>query len=71
MNTVLANHNMFKGNVPVNKVSSIDVAYAKELAEIRKAKSDSFIKQRLDSASQMEQVKNKIQVTINNWFMRK
>ena len=59
-----------KGSV-IKKVSSIDAAYAKELAEIKQRKKDASIIQRLDEKFNYENIKNKIQTSIDSIWNKK
>jgi len=56
----------FQGQKLPKKLSSIDIAYAKELVEIKRQKKEAEIIKKLDLPAAMETVKNKIQVAIDN-----
>ncbi|MGN1154415.1 MAG: hypothetical protein ACI4S3_10340 [Candidatus Gastranaerophilaceae bacterium] len=55
----------YRAKVPTKKMSSIDLAYEKELAEIKRAKADRIICEKLDPAASMEKVKSKLQIILN------
>ena len=49
----------------LNKQNPIDMAYARELMQIRHQKADSVVISKLTPSSVMDQVKDKIQVAVN------
>ena len=46
-------------------MSSIDLAYEKELAEIKRAKAEKMLCEKLDPAAPMEKVKAKLQIFLS------